>query len=89
MKKYYVVDWQIEKKMGDDAKFLTIADDPLTACALAIHLKFNTAMINGSYRVSEKGFEMHEDDIFVDSNQVNQVYLDLYENNYFKDQGDN
>jgi len=87
-KKYYIVDWEAEKEIGVKARFLTLAPDPITACAFAIHFKFDTAMINGSYRVSEKGYEIHEDDIFIESNQVNEVYLGLYENNYFKDKGD-
>lgn len=95
LKKYYVTDWQMDfsniafsKNNIESARFLTLASSPVMACALAIHFKFSTAMINGSYRVSEKGFEIHNCDIFIDSNKVNEVYLDLCENNYFNKKGD-
>ena len=43
-------------------KTIVIADSPLQACFRAIKHIFKDVPINGFYKVSEQGFEDHEND---------------------------
>jgi len=43
-----------------------------TACVKALMMgRFSSFMVNGAYRVSEKGHEEHDDDILIDSEPIN------------------
>ena len=74
MPKYYVRDG-LERCIID-------APDPVSACVTALDLRmFNSAMVNGWYWVSERGFFPHADDLDmkIDSNEVNEAFMDLIE----------
>jgi hypothetical protein len=84
MPKYYVVDELAEFNYptGPRSRAIVNASNPQMACVLAMHQFFSTSMVNGHYRVSERGFEDHLDDYIIDSNQVNKLYLELLDNQY-------
>lgn len=72
MPKYYI----------DDGYEKAILDSPdvMSACCKAVLHYFNTFAVNGFYKVSERGFREHSDDIIVDSNKI----IDIL-SKYFKD----
>jgi hypothetical protein len=70
MAKYYVDDGY-EQAVVD-------SENPLSACCKAVLHFFNTFAVNGFYKVSEKGFDEHHDDIIVDSNKI----IDLSEKGF-------
>ena len=72
MAKYYVDDGY-EQAVVD-------SENPLSACCKAVLHFFNTFAVNGFYKVSEKGFDEHNDDVIVDSNKI----IDLL-SKYFED----
>lgn len=42
------------------------------ACVKALMMgRFSSFMVNGSYRLSEKGHEEHDDDVLIDSQPIN------------------
>ena len=55
MPKFYVSD-------GGESSVLE-ADNAIQACFRCIQYRFNGLPVNGFYKVSEKGFDNHEDDI--------------------------
>ena len=72
MPKYYVRDG-VER-------CIIIAPTPTMACVFALETyKFSSAMVNGYYWVSERGFEIHPDegDWKINSNEVNKIFLAL------------
>tara|TARA_B100001094_G_C17874091_1_gene643536 strand:+ start:225 stop:446 length:222 start_codon:yes stop_codon:yes gene_type:complete len=66
----------------DDGYEQTVVDskDPLTACCKAVLHFFNTFAVNGFYKVSEKGFDEHNDDIIVDSNKIIDFLSEYFKN---------
>ena len=62
MPKYYIHD-------GTE-KTVIEADSPLQACFRAIKHRFEGVPINGYYRISEQGYEEHDDDVIFSSDEV-------------------
>ena len=58
-------------------KTIVIADSPLQACFRAIKHIFKDVPIIGFYKVSEQGFEDHDDDVIFSSEEVIQALLDI------------
>ncbi len=73
---------QMPKFYVDDGYEQTVVDskDPLTACCKAVLHFFNTFAVNGFYKVSEKGFDEHNDDIIVDSNKIIDFLSEYFKN---------
>ena len=69
MPKYYVHDG-VEKTIIE-------SDSPLQACFRSIQYRFQGIPVNGFYKVSEQGFENHEDDTIFSSDEVISGFLDL------------
>ena len=69
MPKFYVYDG-LEKTIIN-------ADSPLQACFRAIKHIFKDVPVNGFYKVSEQGFEDHDDDVIFSSEEVIQALLDI------------
>jgi len=67
MPKFYVHD-------GLEKTIIT-ADSPLQACFRAIKHIFKDVPINGFYKVSEQGFEEHDDDVIFSSEEVIQALV--------------
>lgn len=64
MGKYYIDDG-IEKTV-------IVARNAHSACIKALITgRFASFMVNGKYRVSERGFEKHEDDMLIPSEPIN------------------
>jgi len=64
--KYYIDD-------GEDQVIVT-AKSAHYACVLALLSgKFSSFMVNGIYRVSERGFDEHDDDLNISSEVINEV----------------
>jgi hypothetical protein len=53
------------------------ADHPLQACFRAIKHRFEGVPVNGFYRISEQGFEDHENDTVFSSDEVIHALLEL------------
>lgn len=69
MPKYYIRD-------GAECCIID-APTPVMGCVFALDTnKFSSAMVNGWYWVSERGFNAHADDldVKVDSNEVNEIF---------------
>ena len=71
MPKYYVHDG-VEKTIIE-------SDSPLQACFRSIQYRFQGIPVNGFYKVSEQGFENHEDDTIFSSDEVIQAFVDMME----------
>ena len=69
MPKFYVHD-------GLEKTIIT-ADSPLQACFRAIKHIFKDVPVNGFYKVSEQGFEDHDDDVIFSSEEVIQALLEI------------
>ncbi|RLI44082.1 hypothetical protein DRO61_12565 [Candidatus Bathyarchaeota archaeon] len=66
MSKYYIDD-------GAE-KVIVTAKNAHMACVLAlISGKFGSFMVNGTYRVSERGHDLHDDDLEISSEVINEV----------------
>lgn len=76
MPKYYVHDG-VEKTIIE-------ADGPLQACFRSIQYRFQGIPVNGFYKVSEQGFENHEDDTIFSSDEVIQAFVDMMEKSQTK-----
>tara|TARA_R100000306_G_C4352901_1_gene131097 strand:+ start:767 stop:1075 length:309 start_codon:yes stop_codon:yes gene_type:complete len=61
------------------------ADSPLQACFKSIKHRFEGIPINGFYKVSEKGFENHDDDTIFSSDEVIQALLEMMSEKKKKD----
>ena len=76
MPKYYVSD--------NDEMVVIDAASPIIACAKCIiNNKFSSLMINGYYRVSERGFMPHTDgnDLKIPSDEANEAAMELFMQN--------
>lgn len=71
MAKYYISDG-VEKTVLE-------ADNPLEACFSAIRYRFQGVPVNGFYKISEMGFERHDDDIMFSSDEVVSALLEVME----------
>jgi len=71
MPKYYIYD-------GTEYAVIE-ADSPLQACFRAIKHRFESIPINGFYRISEQGFEIHQDDVLFSSDEVIHALMDMIE----------
>ena len=71
MAKYYITDG-VEKTVLE-------ADSPLAACFSAIRYRFQGVPVNGFYKISEIGFERHDDDIMFSSDEVVNALLEVME----------
>lgn len=58
-------------------KTVIIADHPLQACFKAIKHRFKGIPVHGYYKVSEKGFENHDDDTVFTAEEVIQALLEM------------
>lgn len=66
MPKFYIDD-------GEEQVIVTAKNEP-AACVMALLKgKFSSFMVNGVYRISEKGFDLHDDDVEINSDLINQV----------------
>jgi len=71
MPKFYVFD-------GAEYAVLN-ADNALQACFRCIQYRFQSIPVNGFYKVSEQGFDNHDDDTIFSSDQVIMGFLDMME----------
>ena len=71
MSKFYVSDG-VESAVLD-------ADNPLQACFRCIQYRFQGIPVNGFYKVSEQGFDNHEDDAVFSSDEVITGFIDMME----------
>ena len=71
MPKFYVID-------GAESAVID-ADNPLQACFRCIQYRFQGIPVNGFYKVSELGFENHEDDVIFSSDEVVTGFIDMME----------
>ena len=71
MPKYYIHD-------GTE-KTVIEADSPLQACFRAIKHRFEGVPINGYYRISEQGYEEHDDDVIFSADEVISALVDTIE----------
>jgi hypothetical protein len=71
MSKFYVSDG-VESAVLD-------ADSPLQACFRCIQYRFQGIPVNGFYKVSEQGFDNHEDDAIFSSDEVVSGFIDMME----------
>ena len=55
------------------------ADNALQACFRCIQYRFQGNPVNGFYKVSELGFENHDDDTIFSSEEVVLAFLDMLE----------
>ena len=71
MPKYYIHD-------GTE-KTVIEADSPLQACFRAIKHRFDGVPINGYYRISEQGYEEHDEDVIFSADEVITALVDTIE----------
>ena len=71
MPKFYVSD-------GVESSVLE-ADNAIQACFRCIQYRFNGLPVNGFYKVSEKGFDNHEDDVVFSSDEIIKGFIDIVE----------
>ena len=71
MPKFYISDG-VEKAVLE-------ADNALQACFRCIQHRFQGIPVNGFYKVSEQGFNNHDDDIIFSSDQIVMGFLDMME----------
>ena len=71
MSKFYVSDG-VESAVLD-------ADNPLQACFRCIQYRFQGIPVNGFYKVSEQGFDNHEDDAIFSSDEIIAGFIDMME----------
>ena len=76
MPKFYVSD-------GVESSVLE-ADNAIQACFRCIQYRFNGLPVNGFYKVSEKGFDNHEDDIVFSSDEIIKGFIDILEQSHAK-----
>ena len=76
MPKFYVSD-------GVESSVLE-ADNAIQACFRCIQYRFNGLPVNGFYKVSEKGFDNHEDDIVFSSDEIIKGFIDIVERSQAK-----
>ena len=62
----------------DGAEYAVLdADNPLQACFRCIQYRFQGIPVNGFYKVSELGFDNHEDDAIFSSDEVITGFIDM------------
>ena len=71
MPKFYVYD-------GAESAVLN-ADNALQACFRCIQYRFQGIPVNGFYKVSEQGFENHDEDVIFSSDEVITGFIDMME----------
>ena len=71
MPKFYVSD-------GVESSVLE-ADNAIQACFRCIQYRFNGLPVNGFYKVSEQGFDNHEDDIVFSSDEIIKGFNNIVE----------
>ena len=71
MPKFYVSD-------GVESSVLE-ADNAIQACFRCIQYRFNGLPVHGFYKVSELGFDNHEDDIVFSSEEIIKGFIDIVE----------
>ena len=76
MPKFYVSD-------GVESSVLE-ADNAIQACFRCIQYRFNGLPVNGFYKVSEKGFDNHEDDVVFSSDEIIKGFIDIVERSQAK-----
>ena len=72
---------QMPKFYVDDGYEQAVVDsqDPVSACCKAVLHYFNTFAVNGFYKVSEKGFSEHDEDIIIYSNKIIDILSKYFE----------
>ena len=69
MPKFYV---------NDGAEYAELdADNPLQACFRCIQYRFQGIPVGGFYKVSEQGFENHDEDVIFSSDEVITAFIDM------------
>ena len=76
MPKFYVSD-------GVESSVLE-ADNAIQACFRCIQYRFNGLPVNGFYKVSEQGFDNHEDDIVFSSDEIIKGFINIVEQAHAK-----
>lgn len=76
MPKFYVSDG-VESSVID-------ADSALQACFRCIQYRFAGIPVNGYYKVSEQGFNNHDDDTIFSSDEVISGFIDMMEKSNVK-----
>ena len=71
MPKFYVSD-------GVESSVLE-ADNAIQACFRCIQYRFNGLPVHGFYKVSELGFDNHDDDIIFSSDEIIKGFIDIVE----------
>ena len=71
MPKFYVFD-------GAEYAVLN-ADNALQACFRCIQYRFQGIPVNGFYKVSEQGFDNHDEDVIFSSDEVITGFIDMME----------
>tara|TARA_B100001013_G_C24451579_1_gene379848 strand:+ start:381 stop:650 length:270 start_codon:yes stop_codon:yes gene_type:complete len=69
MPKFYVSD-------GAESTIIN-ADSPLQACFRSIQYRFQGIPVGGFYKVSEQGFENHDEDVIFSSDEVITAFIDM------------
>jgi len=71
MSKFYV---------SDGAEYAVLnADNALQACFRCIQYRFQGIPVNGYYKVSEQGFENHDEDVVFSSDEIITGFIDMME----------
>ena len=71
MPKFYVLD-------GAESSVID-ADNALQACFRCIQYRFTGIPVNGYYKVSEQGFDIHDDDTIFSSDEVISGFIEMME----------
>ena len=76
MPKFYVLD-------GAESSVID-ADNALQACFRCIQYRFTGIPVNGYYKVSEQGFDIHDDDTIFSSDEVISGFIEMMEKSNIK-----
>ena len=76
MPKFYVSD-------GVESSVLE-ADNAIQACFRCIQYRFNGLPVDGFYKVSEQGFDNHEDDVIFSSDEIIKGFIDIVAQSHAK-----
>ena len=72
MPKFYVTD-KVEETIID-------AETSLKACIRAVRFRFHGIPVEGFYKVSEIGFEEHDEDIIFNASEIVEMIIEIMDN---------
>ena len=72
MPKFYVTD-KVEEAIVD-------APTSLKACIIAVRYRFHGIPVDGFYKVSEMGFEEHDEDIIFKASEIVEMIIEIMDN---------